>query len=54
MFTDISTGQSIMERCDHTLKKMLIEQEGNIGSPRDKLHDGLLIIKFLMSMKQTT
>jgi transposase InsO family protein len=31
------TGQVVVERYNHTLKKMLIKQKGDIRPPRDRL-----------------
>jgi hypothetical protein len=40
-------GQAIVEISNRTLKEILIEQKGNIESPKDSLNTALLILKFV-------
>lgn len=41
-----------MERSTHTLREMVVDKNGNIGSPRDRLNNASLIEVFKMPTKQ--
>jgi hypothetical protein len=50
--SDNPTGQVIVRSSNYALKKILMEQKGDMGSPRDRLNNALLILNFL-NVKET-
>lgn len=49
-----STGQTSVKQFNRTLKKMLTEQNGTEGSPRETLNMILCVFKISMSLRQIT